>query len=187
MSAKKPQAIQTASHIPFGWWWLLGVAVLLISGGVWLMTLPGVGGDNPTVPDRKPADPVDGVLDRFRTQINASDRKALDLLGPEPVFDTRPVSEQEADARTADFYLRQPDLKIVGIRRGDPKVREKKGMAGNRYTLVTRVQGSTPPLSVRNDKGVVESPSRLFMINPDLVVEVKDGKIHGIRPELHVD
>jgi len=52
---------------------------------------------------------------------------------------------------------------------------------------VTRVQGSTPALRVRNDKGEVDAPRRLFIINPDLVVEVSGGKIHGVRAELHRD
>lgn len=187
MSRKTPQASATPSRATLGWWWLLGVAAFLACGGAWLMMMGPHGGGG-AVPDWAPGDAPDRALDTFVQKVNERDRSALDLLGPEPVFDDTPVSEQEADARQASFYLRQPGLRVLAIRRGDPGKKRSKGDPPRAvYTLVTRVQGSTPPLTVRSKNGVVESPSRLFMIDPDLVVEVRDGKVHGVRPELHRD
>jgi hypothetical protein len=187
VSRKTPQTTKPPPRAALGWWWLLVPAALLAYGGFWLMTVEPRGDGGP-FPGWKPVAKADRVIDSFGQKANAKDRTALDLLGPEPVFDERPVSEAEADARQADFYLRRPDLRVVTIRRGEPGKKRKKGdPPRDIYTLVTKVQGSTPPLTVRNNKGVVESPSRLFIINPDIVVEVKDGKIHGVRPEVHQD
>jgi hypothetical protein len=108
------------------------------------------------------------------------------LLGPPPVFNDDPVSETEADARQAHYYLHN-DPGIVSIRRGEPGPGNRWLNTPGRYTLVSFVQGSTPALRVRNVRGEVESPSKLFIINPDLVVEIREGKIQGIRAELHRD
>jgi hypothetical protein len=167
-------------------WWsaagLAGVGLIAVAT-VFLVGCP----QTSDFPGWKPAGDEDRVIDRFARLVNARDAKAADLLGEEPVFDERPVSEEVADARQTDFYLRSEELKVLAIRRGEPDREGRMKEAAGRYTLVTRVQGSTPPLRVRNDKGEVESPSRLFMINPDLLVEVVDGKVRGVRPELHRD
>ena len=131
--------------------------------------------------------PLEEVVVRFRERIEAGDPTAKDLLGPAPVFNDVPVSEAEADARQAEFYLRRPELKILAIYPGEPDAQGKRKATPNRYTLVTKVSGSTPPLRIRNARGEVESPSQLFIINPDLVIEVRDGKIHALRAELHRD
>jgi hypothetical protein len=170
-----------------GWRWLLVPAALLAYGGFWLATM-SPRRDGETFRGWAPVDAADWVVNDFCVKANQLDRSALDLLGPEPVFDDQPVSEAEADARQADFYLRRPELRVLGIRRGEPGKKRKKGdPPRDVYTLVTKVQGSTPPLTVRNANGLVESPSRLFLIDPDIVVEVKGGKIHGVRPELRSD
>jgi hypothetical protein len=185
--SRKPQQPTTSANPRLGWWWLLVPAALLAYGGAWLMTMKPRD-DGGGVAGWTPVTAADRVLDSFARKVNAKDREALNLLGPEPVFDEEPVSEQEADARQASFYLRRPELRVVAIRRGEPGKKRKRGdPPRDVYTLVTKVQGSTPLLTVRNNKGVVESPSRLFMLDPDIVVEVKGGKIHGVRPELHQD
>jgi hypothetical protein len=170
-----------------GWWWLLVPAALLAYGGVWLMTMkPRDEGGRP--PGWTPVTAADRVIDSFARKVNAKDREALGLLGPEPVFDEEPVSDEEAEARQTAYCLRRPELRVVGIRRGEPGVKRKKGdPPRDIYTLATKLQGSTPPLRIRDEKGNVGSPSRLFVVDLDLVVEVKDGKIHGIRTTVHQD
>jgi hypothetical protein len=186
VSRKTPQ-VTKPPRVALGWWWLLVPAALLAYGGFWLMTLEPRD-DGGAFPGWKPVTAADRVIDGFARKANAKDREAVGLLGPEAVFDGKPISEQEADARQADYYLRRPELRVITIRSGEPGKKRKKGdPPRDVYTLVTKVQGSTPPLTVRNAKGVVESPSRLFIIDPDIVVEVKDGKIHGVRSELRSD
>jgi hypothetical protein len=159
--------------------WLGGAAFLLLAGAGIVVLGPQPGWWDSLEEGR--------LIHRFAGLVNLRDDRALDLLGPGPVFDDEPVSEKVAEARQADFYLHCAELKILTIRRGEPGPGDTWLQTPGRYTLVTDVKGSTPPLRVRNDKGEVESPSRLFMINPDLVVEVVDGKVRGVRPELHRD
>lgn len=129
--------------------------------------------------------PEEQLLDRFVEAVNARKQEAKNYLGPPPLFEEKPLSEKQADALYAEFYLHHPELRVLSIRKGEPAADGSMKATPGRYTLVTKVQGSTPALRIRNDQGVVESPSRLFMLDPDLVVEVRQGKIFGLRAELH--
>lgn len=165
---------------------MLGLLTLIGATGVaiWLTV------DTPP-PKLKPAftaqleQPPPPGLTLFKSRVNGGNRDALKLLGPAAVFDDEPVSPQEAEARYADHYLRLPELKIAEVISGEPDRAGKVQPAPDRFILVTKVEGSTPPLRVRLPSGEVEPPARLFIINPWIVVDVKDDKIHGVRVELN--
>jgi hypothetical protein len=123
------------------------------------------------------------IVDRFVRLREANDKAALDLLGPPPVFDGQPLSEEESEVRATDHFLRS-DLRITGIRRGEPDVMGVQQATPNRFTLITQGNVSSPPMRVRTEKGV-EPPGQILMNNPDLVIEVRAGRIHGLRSELH--
>jgi hypothetical protein len=124
------------------------------------------------------------VVDRFMRLHKGKDKAALDLLGPAPVFDENPVSEKEADARATDHFLRGK-LRILDWWRGEPDGKGGQRPKANHFTLVTKGNVSSPPMRIRTDKGV-EGPSQTHLTNPDLIVLVRDGKIHGVRADLHV-
>lgn len=171
-------------------WFLVWIALPLLAFVAWNLWWPkpvppgDVSRPTMALPGWAPQSTEDRLLDEAVGLLNRQGAEAHRLLGPAAVFDHQPVSEADADARQADFYLRHPKTQITGIRRGE-LTRGKLVPAKGRYTLATKVEASTPPLRIRNEKGVVESPSRLFMINPAVVVELRDGKVHAVRAELN--
>ncbi|MFO0878815.1 MAG: hypothetical protein U0840_15845 [Gemmataceae bacterium] len=166
-------------------WVLLPGLLALLLVGVWLLwksaSLPGIS----TPPPNETAN--DSLIAEFHRRVNQDDAQARELLTPPPVFDEEPVSEAEADHRQAGFFLHDPALRIESIQQGAYGQDGKRTGQGERYTFVTRIQGSTPPLRIRDASGKVGSPARLLMVNPDIVVEIHDGKIRPIRPDLHRD
>lgn len=167
-----------------------GVARKPIRLGIWLVlsgALLAVGAGVVAWQARQ-SESDERVIARFTRWRNEGDQRALELLGPAPVFDDVPVSEKVAEARQTDHLLRAREMTITAIRRGEPdRSTGKIKPSAGRYTLVTRMQGSAPPIRVRNDRGEVEPPASLFIMHPDLVVEVIDGKIHGLRNTIHID
>jgi hypothetical protein len=103
---------------------------------------------------------------------NDGDPAAEELLGRQPAVPSESVSRAEADRLQTDFFLRQP-LHIVGTRRG--------GGAG-RLILATKGNVSAPRFQVQ--EGATASSEQRTMSNPDLTIEVHDGKIFGVRPAL---
>src|SRR5205823_2138386 len=95
------------------------------------------------------------------------------LLGPAPSVPAAPISQEEADRLQADFFLRE-DVRIVGVGR-DRRTRA--------LVLFARGNVSAPALPVRTAGGV-ESAQRT-MANPDLSVEVRDGRVYGVAANLH--
>jgi hypothetical protein len=135
-------------------------------------------GAEPWVPPRWEAlSAADRVIDAFVSARRNGGEQALELLGPAPVFPEQGVSEAEAERLQTESFLRA-DLKFVDVWRGEPDV-------PGRYTLATRGNVSAPPLRIQTAKGV-DPPSQRFMTNPDLVVEVRGGKVYGVRSELHL-
>jgi hypothetical protein len=124
------------------------------------------------------------LLDQFVKLHNARDRSAVQHLGPMPVFGEEPVSEKDAEPLQTDYFLRS-ELRIVDVWRGEPDGAGGQRAAPGRYTLVTKGGVATPYFRVRTDKGI-DPPSQLVMNNPDLVVEVRDGKVRGVKSELHM-
>ncbi|MFO0926934.1 MAG: hypothetical protein U0736_07805 [Gemmataceae bacterium] len=192
--APRPIGTDTPARSPVRWpVYLAALALPLIAAGGWVWFHRGAGPGKPPGESRQPAvaewEPQteeDWQLDEAVRLLNEGGADRHRLLGPAAVFDDTPVDEAQADARQADFYLRHPKLHITAIRRGE-QVRGKQVDRPRTYTLGTKVDGSTPPLRIRTETGRVEAPSRLFMINPDLVVELRDGKVFAVRPELKSD
>lgn len=166
-------------------WPLLVVVLLGLLAGAWL-TFARWNSTSP--PKTSPGwTTAEEVVADFMRRTNQGDPAARDLLDPAPLFDDTPVSEAEAEARQAAFFLHDPKLRIEKIRNGELDRTGKLIRTGERYTLITKVNASTPPLRIRDSRGQIGSPSRLFMINPDIVVEIHQGKIRPIRPDLHRD
>ncbi len=94
------------------------------------------------------------------------------------------MSEQTASARQTDYFLRA-DLRILDVLPGEPDDKGRQRAAPGRFTLVTKGNASCAGLERPHGKGHRTAPPSL-MVNPDLVVEVRDGKIHGLRAEMHV-
>ena len=123
-------------------------------------------------------------MDAFRYARNEDVNSSLNLA-PEPVFDDKPVSEAEGEAMQSHYLLHRA-RKIVAIREGEPGKNTAWVNTRHRYTLTTRLQGSAPKVAVKvGDR--VGTPSGLFIIDPDIVVEVREGKIHALRAELNRD
>jgi hypothetical protein len=129
----------------------------------------------------KPITEKDRLVDAFRKARNVDAKSTLNLA-PDPVFDGKPVSEAEGEAMQAHYILHRI-RQIVAIRSGEPG----EGMAWldtHRYTLKTREPANAPKVAVKVGDRV--GPLRgLTMLNPDIVVEVRDGKIHALRAELN--
>jgi hypothetical protein len=160
---------------------LVPVALVTAAGVASLAWLAGHQGP------RQATTEEESLVKLFARKVNNGDSDALQLLGPEAAFNDYPVSEEEAEAKYADYYLRRPRLIILEVRPGEPGRDGKMQTTPNRYTLLTKTSGATPPLRVRDDKGEVDRPSQLSMTNPALVVEVKDGRVRGVRTELNTD
>jgi hypothetical protein len=114
----------------------------------------------------------------FARLKNAGDRQADRLLGPPPVVPDRAVSRPEADRLDAEFILRQP-FRITKVRR----LPERGAGGAPRLKLVGKG-------SVRSERFLVEGdaqPSQRMLFNPDLIVEVRDGKLYGVRAQLSDD
>lgn len=124
------------------------------------------------------------AVEAFAKATRAKDYAAARaLLPPVPDYD-RTVSEREAEAIWADHFLRQ-ELTVSDVRPGEPGEggRWKKSA---RFTLTTKVSGTTPKLTVREADGRT-SPARMSLLNPDIVVEVRDGKLVATRAESHTE
>jgi hypothetical protein len=178
-------------------WLALASLVAVGAGALLLFMSPGLGSKVLRHPleaarsfasrdlESKPWEPLseeDRLIDRFVTLHKAGDKAALDLLGPAPVFDDEPVSEKTAESRQTDFYLRS-DLQFRDIRRGEPDGNGGRRAVPGRYTIVTKGSVSSPKLNIRTERGI-EREAQEHLTSPDLVVEVREGKIYGLRAEL---
>jgi hypothetical protein len=132
--------------------------------------------EQPTGPDWSltPSTPDERVCTQFIHLKNADDATAVTLLGPVPAISDGPVSRVEADHLQAEFFLRQ-DVRIVGVGRD----RRTKALV-----LYTKGNVFAPTLQVKTATGA-ETAQRT-MSNPDLTVEVRDGRIYGVAANLHV-
>jgi hypothetical protein len=162
--------------------WILGggflvilLAVLFSRAGK-VPLAPSVGGPPPVqaeVTDEQ------RLCERFAQLHNGGELAAAALLGRVPAVPDGPVSPEEANRLQADWFLREPiEISHVGPDR-TPGARPAA-----RFVLVTKGNVSAPALQERTPTGVVRS--QRTMSNPDITVEVRDGKIYGVRPELHV-
>jgi hypothetical protein len=166
---------------PWGLWAALG-ALLLVGLGV---------GAYLFVPDLRallasrsatPAPRQEELLcQEFINLKNAGDPRADHLLGPPPVIPGRAVSRREADRLDAEFILRQP-FRVTEVRPLPARGRGQE-TASPRFVLVAKG-------SITSERFLVEGsaqPSQRMLFNPDIIVEVRDGRLHGVRAQLHED
>jgi hypothetical protein len=154
----------------------LGI-VLLVTAGVVIFVDAWNGRSRSLAPDvsGKADDGMGGMRQLagdFQRLKNANDPAVEQLLGSMPAVPEGPISQEEAERFQADCFLRQ-NLHVRSIRIAP----------ANRFVVVTKGNVSAPTLSVRTANGV--DRIQRTMSNPDLIVEVRDGKIHGVRAELH--
>ncbi len=109
---------------------------------------------------------------RYQALKNAGDSAADALLVPMPTVPAKPVSPEEAERIQTECFLHQ-DIRILSIRADSP----------HRLVLTTKGNVSAPTLQVQTAKGV--DRVQRTMANPDLIVEVRGGRIHGVRAEMH--
>jgi hypothetical protein len=121
----------------------------------------------------------DPVCDQFMQLKNARDPAAAELLGPLPPVPADPVTEEEADRLDAEFVLHSP-LQVVEVRADTSASADGKAA---HCVLVVKGTFTCRPLRVVGAHGL----SQRYLVNPDLIVEVRDGKIYGLRAQLHTD
>lgn len=114
------------------------------------------------------------VCEQWQASKNAGDPSAAQLLAALPDAPSEPISAEEAERFQAGCFLHQ-DIRIVSIR----------PVSSNRFVLVTKGNVSAPALQVRAAQGV--DRIQRTMVNPDVIVEVREGRIHGVRAEMHSD
>ncbi len=157
---------------------VFGAALLL--GGCSPSGAPSSGTNPPAVAEPAPRDwsqapetPEERLCAQFMQRKNAG-APAPELLGPPPAVPDGPVSPEEADRLDTEFSLRQ-DVHFSGV-----------GRAAKPGELVLCAKGSVsaPELRVRTASGV-ETHQRV-MFNPDVTVEVRDGRIYGVSSGAHM-
>ncbi len=162
--------------------WIIGGVLLSILLGVLLSRtgkLPLATSASGPPPVRAEVTDEQRLCDRFAQLHNAGDPAAAALLGRVPAVPEEPVSAAEVHRLQADWFLREP----IEILRVEPE-RPAQDTQAPRFVLVTKGNVAAPAVQERTPSGVERS--QRTMTNPDLVVEVRDGKIYGVRPELHV-
>jgi hypothetical protein len=112
---------------------------------------------------------------RFIEQKNAGDPAPAALLLPRPAWPEEAVAQEEADHLQADLFLREVPL-IEGMR-------PEPGAGDARFILMTQGNVAAPPLSVRTANNNVERSQRT-MTNPEIIVEIRDGKVRALRAQL---
>src|SRR5262249_51984305 len=115
-----------------------------------------------------------GVCQDFLQLKNAGSPLADSLLGRQPVVPNAPVTEDEASRLQVDFFLREP-IQVLAVQPADkshPTI----------FRFVTRGNVAAPTIPILTARGV--DRSQRTMTNPDLIVEVRDGKIYGLSAHL---
>lgn len=118
-----------------------------------------------------PLTPEEELCGRFAVLRNAGDPTAEGLLAAAPPLPRGPVSDEEAARLDAQYILRNP-FRVLAVRPERPA----RGGAPARFVLVTKGGCASEPLPNRGQR---------ILMNPDVVVEVRDGKIHALEAGLH--
>jgi hypothetical protein len=156
----------------------LAVAAAAVCLGV-ILIVGGIGCQSGDVPALEAA----RVCRQFAEYKNAGDPKADDLLEPAPELPTEPVSAEEADRLDAQLMLRG-QFRVKDVR--PLKVRGRSGSDGaSRFVLVAEGGLDSQTFRVRTPTG--SEPHQRILYNPDITVEVRDGKIRGLHAGLHRD
>lgn len=163
-------------------WAFLGLAVLGALAGFWVTRPDNKGGNRE---GWEPVTDQDEIVQRFVQWHNTGDPRARELLGRTPSVPEEPITPEEADRLQTDFFLRNPG-KIVDVwRREHLGGGQWRPLPGNQYLLVVEGGFASPRIPVRED-GHVHRGQRVLK-NPDLIVEVRDGKLYGVRAQIHLD
>lgn len=123
----------------------------------------------------QPLSPEETLCRQFVELKNAGNPEANNLLGPPPVVPATSVSPEEAQRLDTEIFLRR-DYRIVEVRRADPG----EGSPPRLFVFVVDGNLVSEPMRVGRD-----DVSTRQIYNPDLTVEVRDGKIHGVRSGIH--
>jgi hypothetical protein len=157
---------------------LAGAGALVLVGLGLALALPNAGCTN-TAPTAPGEDPDLLLCRRFAELHNAHGAGAEELLGPAVAIPGGPVTPGEAQRIDTDVFLRSDTLKVVRVRP------DTSGGGAPRFLLVTEGPAAGVPLDVRTGDKV--SHGRRGVQNPTLVVEVRDGKIYGLRTQITVE
>lgn len=156
--------------------WAIGGLVIVVAGAVAGMFLMNWYLMNWYWYVREP----EALVRQFAEYRNAGDQRADALLGPPPVVPARAVSREKAARLDAEFILRQP-LRIDAVRPRPPEPGQDWSVP--RFKLVAKGSAASERMLVEGDS----SPSQRTLYNPDIIVEVRDGRIYGVRAQLHED
>jgi hypothetical protein len=164
---------------------VLAAALLAALAGFWAHSRNLASRDAPNPEAALPEVRVEGqgLCEQFMALKNAGDPAAGGLLGRLPVVPDAPQSRAEVDRLQTDFFLREK-LRIVRVEVEGRQQGHRRAAPTGRLVLVTRGNVSAPTIALQTSNGVERS--QRTMSNPDLVVEVRDGKIYGVRSELYM-
>jgi hypothetical protein len=115
---------------------------------------------------------------QFIDEINAGKAPPAERLGPRPSVPDDPVTPEDAARLDAEFILRR-SYRVEDVRpypagpNGEP-----------RFLLVLKGGVDSEKMRVRTGEGQIEEGKRILS-NPDVIVEVRDGKIYGIKAQVH--
>jgi hypothetical protein len=119
--------------------------------------------------------PTDDTLcQEFARLKNAGDTSANALLAPGPDLTQNIVDEDAKEAFDAASVLRGP-FEVVEVRPDDSNPTDP------RFVLVLRGGVAIPRVDVRSASGEVQSPGQRMLLNPEVLVEVREGKIHPVK------
>jgi hypothetical protein len=124
------------------------------------------------------------LCEQFMKLKNAGDPKAADLLGRVPVATDAPLAKADMDRLQTDFFLRDT-IQVLSVTAEVNLSGRRAGLPPGCLVLVTHGNVAAPTLTEQTAQGTERS--QRTMSNPDLIVEVRDGKIYGVRAELHMD
>jgi hypothetical protein len=126
----------------------------------------------------------DKLIDKYVQARQSDPENAAKMVntGKTPVG---PVTEEEASRLQAGMFLNSPDLIIGKVLPGIPDGEGSQKKAAGYFTLVTEGSVSSSTLQVKTANGI--SNEQRHMTNPDLIVQIRDGKINPVRAELHAE
>ncbi len=114
----------------------------------------------------------EALIHRFALWTLSGDKRAREMLPAAPAVPDQSMSEAEADVWSAAYILTHPDLRVVKV----------SPAAKGAFKMETKCKINPPLLRIREKDGrVVNSSQSRF--NPDVIVEVRGGKIHALAVE----
>jgi predicted Zn finger-like uncharacterized protein len=143
--------------------------LLLVGGGIAVYFLAAKKGVDGTVESSASND----VCHEFARLKNAGDSKANDLLAPVPDLTQTVIDEQDKPAFDAAVVLREPGT-IIDVLPEDPTA------PFPRFALLLKGGFDIPKVSIRDKFGVHEGSQR-GLFNPEVLVEVRDGRIYPLK------